>query len=176
MREITLYVSDKWFFILGLAGAILGLLYVKFSNKDKKLKTKFDERQKIVNYKARAYAFIFMCIYYAACIIIIGLGFNIPATLDVIVFMGIVVGVGIVALYTAYYNADIGLNNSETAIIILFKICALVTSLCLLIIAIFGGFLENGILQLPSLCIIVCIWEWVYLWIIKKHKKMAKED
>ena len=81
-----------------IVGLILVVLLFKYANRDGKVKTEYDERQKAVRGKAYRYAFYAVMIY-EALVCWLSMGIELPAEQSVIHFFGIFVGITVQACY-----------------------------------------------------------------------------
>ena len=102
------------FLVLGImVGVILVVIFLRFINRDKKLKTEYDERQKSV--RGRSYMYAFYGTVFANCIFLIIstestefinlLGMN-------VFFIPILIGIIIQFSYSIFNDGYIGLNNN----------------------------------------------------------------
>ena len=145
-------------FIIGLMIAAIVLVAIfKYANKDGKVRTQYDERQKAVRGKAYKYAFhaeifaqvVIMCLFMS--------GVELPIENYALLFVGIIFGCMVLATYCIWNDVYWGLNNDHKRYQIVFAV-ALVLNILPLIGGIKGGtLLENGKLGMPVLNIVVII-------------------
>ena len=177
MREMTIYVADSYATIGGIAGLLLSLILLKILNKDGKIKTNYDERQKFYNYKGFCYAgFIFlgfMFIYLS----LLTFGINIPVTFDAVVWSGTIIALGFTTFYLIIHDAFYGLNNNirryNVAFVVLFVIFAyeFIDALCT------GWLVEKGLIQFPIVCLLFAICILIdFILLLTKRRSNRKDD
>ena len=99
-------------------GLVLALVIVRTVNRDRKLRTEYDEMQKLARGQAYKYAFYAVMIY-EALVCWLSMGIELPAEQSVIHFFGIFVGITVQACYCIWKDAYIGLNTNLKRYIIL---------------------------------------------------------
>ena len=99
-------------------GLVLALIIVRTVNRDRKLRTEYDEMQKLARGQAYKYAFYAVMIY-EALVCWLSMGIELPAEQSVIHFFGIFVGITVQACYCIWKDAYIGLNTNLKRYIIL---------------------------------------------------------
>ena len=88
-------------------GLVLALVIVRTVNRDRKLRTEYDEMQKLARGQAYKYAFYAVMIY-EALVCWLSMGIELPAEQSVIHFFGIFVGITVQACYCIWKDAYIG--------------------------------------------------------------------
>ena len=145
-------------FIIGLMVAAVLLVFIfKFANKDGKVRTEYDERQKAVRGKAYRYAFyteifaqvIISCIFMS--------NIELPIENYVLLFIGIILGCTVLATYCIWNDVYWGLNNNHKRFHIIFIAALILNILPVYFNSISGTLTENGKLGMPGLNIIVII-------------------
>ena len=135
--------------IMGLlAGVMITLALLRYINKNRRLRTEYDEMQKIA--RGEAYMYGFYTLIAAEAILGIAKCFG-PLPMDPTAehFLVILIGVTVQAGYSILHDAYIGLNTETTR----FKVMMIAIGLFNLFIAILawaqGRMIKNGILQAP---------------------------
>lgn len=135
--------------IMGLlTGVMITLALLRYVNKNRRLRTEYDEMQKIA--RGEAYMYGFYTLIAAEAILGIAKCFG-PLPMDPIAehFLVILIGVTVQAGYSILHDAYIGLNTETTR----FKVTMIAIGLFNLFIAILawaqGRMIKNGILQAP---------------------------
>ena len=109
-------------------GLVLALIIVRTVNRDRKLRTEYDEMQKLARGQAYKYAFYAVMIY-EALVCWLSMGIELPAEQSVIHFFGIFVGITVQACYCIWKDAYIGLNTNLKRYIILVTIASVLNLL-----------------------------------------------
>ncbi|MBR2760739.1 MAG: hypothetical protein IKD66_06160 [Solobacterium sp.] len=135
--------------IMGLlTGVMITLALLRYVNKNRRLRTEYDEMQKIA--RGEAYMYGFYTLIAAEAILGIAKCFG-PLPMDPTAehFLVILIGVTVQAGYSILHDAYIGLNTETTR----FKVMMIAIGLFNLFIAILawaqGRMIKNGILQAP---------------------------
>ncbi len=143
-----------------LVGIILCFFLFKYMNRDKKLKTQYDEMQQKTRGKAFCYSFYTVMIIEALMIFVSLFDLNLPMTDAVVHFTIIVIGVMVLACYCIWNDAYVGLNTNMKRYGVIMLIAGAI-NLASAIAAIAGGrMLVGGKLQAPfinMLCAIMLI-------------------
>ena len=167
-------------FVIGLMIAAVLLVFIfKFANKDGKVKTEYDERQKAVRGKAYRYAFyteifaqvVLMCLFMSEI--------ELPIHNYVLVFIGIILGCMVLATYCIWNDVYWGLNNDHRRYHIVLAVALVINILPLYFNAISGNLMENGKLGMPALngvVIIMLIIVYIELLIKKIRDKDTAEE
>ena len=166
-------------FVIGLMiAAVLIVFIFKFANKDGKVKTEYDERQKAVRGKAYKYAFytevfaqaILMCLFMS--------DIEIPVQNYVLIFIGIILGCMVLATYCIWNDVYWGLNNDHRKYHIVFIVALIFNILPVFFNAIGGSLMEDGKLGMPALNIVV-IFMMVIIYaelLFKKIREKASDE
>ncbi|MBQ5559652.1 MAG: hypothetical protein IIT46_07730 [Lachnospiraceae bacterium] len=107
-----------------LVGVLVGLLLVVFMkaiNRDGKIKTEYDERQKEARGKGYMYGF-WAIIIANALLFTFSNSFDMTVLGSTVYFMPILVGVIVQVTYCIFKDAYIGLNNNMTRFVIIMSI------------------------------------------------------
>ena len=144
-------------FTIGLiAGLILVGVLLKFANKDKKIKTEYDERQKEIRNKGYVIGFYTLIILMAveALWSIFGIEFPMPEYL--INFMIMIIGVTVMCSYCIWKGVYWGMNNDPKRYMVIFAIAIFLNFIPIVNAVRKGGMdLNDSIDSLPVLNIIV---------------------
>ena len=148
--KMTVYSNAKAYgLILGLiAGVMITLALLKYINKNRGLRTEYDEMQKIA--RGEAYMYGFFALIAAEAIFGIAKCFG-PLPLEPVAehFLVILIGVTVQAGYSILHDAYIGLNTQTTR----FTVSMIVIGLFNLAVAVLawaeGRMIVDGILQAP---------------------------
>lgn len=135
--------------IMGLlAGVMITLALLRYINKNRRLRTEYDEMQKIA--RGEAYMYGFYTLLASEAILGIAKCFG-PLPMEPIAehFLVILIGVTVQAGYSILHDAYIGLNTETNR----FKVTMIAIGLFNLFIAVLawaqGRMIKNGILQAP---------------------------
>ncbi len=121
-----------------LVGIGLVALIFMISNKNKKIRSDYDERQKIIRGKGYQYGFYAM-VFYGALIFLLGMGgIEIPMEPSVEAFSYIFVGIVTDIVYCIFHDAYWGLNNNKKRYLIIMGAVSVV-NLLVVVGALRGG-------------------------------------
>ena len=168
-------------FAFGLMiAAVVCVLIFKFANKDGKVKSEYDERQKTVRGKAYMISFYAEVFAQTALMMFFMSGIELPVENYVLVFAAIILGCTVLAVYCIWNDVYWGLNNDHKKYHIVFVI-ALIINAFPLIGAYRGGSLKmGGKYGLPMLnLIVIAMMAVVYATLLikkVKDKETAGED
>ncbi len=143
-------------FAIGIiVGLILCVVAVKFANKNHKLKSEYDERQKLIKGRGYMYGFYTVMIYEAVIMCFMVGGYpNLPIQQYIWHALGIYLGVAVVCVHAIWNRAYWGLNNDHKKYIIVFVICFLLNLLPVIGSIRSGVMIVDGYLDLPFVNII----------------------
>jgi len=141
-----------------MVGLIIAVILLKFSNKDHKFKTQYDERQEFI--KGRGYKISFYTLLYLEALLAIldtgDISFGIDRYL--VQFIVILISLAVLCMHSIWTGTYWGLNNNRkryTAIIVVaiaLNIIPVITSIAN------GSLAKEGFNSLPLLNVIVLIW------------------
>ena len=140
-----------------MVGLILCVIWFKFANNNKKVKTDYDERQEMIRNRGYKYAF-YTVLFYEALLMILAIGrIELPMSSYAVHFLGIILGCIVLCEYCVWKDAYWGLNNNRKRYIIIFAFTA-----ALNVIPIAGGIaggtlIEDGKIGMPMLNIMVLV-------------------
>ena len=117
-----------------MVGIILVIILLKFANKDKKIKTEYDERQKAIKNKGYVIGFYTMVGLLAIESLASVAGFSFPVPGFAVYFADIIIGVTVMCGYAIWNGVYWGMNNDPKRYAIIFAI-----AIALNIIPIVGG-------------------------------------
>lgn len=104
-----------------LVGLLLGVVFMKAINRDGKIKTEYDERQKEARGKGYMYGF-WAIIIANALLFTFSNSFDMTVLGSTVYFMPILVGVIVQVTYCIFKDAYVGLNNNMTRFVIIMSI------------------------------------------------------
>ena len=145
-------------FVIGLMIAAIALVFIfKYANKDGKVKTEYDERQKAV--RGKAYKYAFFTEVFAQCVLMLLFmgGVEIPVENYILIFIAIILGCMVLATYCIWNDVYWGLNNDRKRYYIVFGVALVLNILPVYFNAIGGTLFENGRIGMPLLNIVVII-------------------
>ncbi len=109
--------------IIGFAiGLAIVVVIALICNKNRKMKTEYDERQLILRGRGFKMGFYAMVIWAAFNIALAVTGFEIPMEPEILAFSYIVVGVLTDVLFCIFHDAYWGMNNNKARYLILFAL------------------------------------------------------
>lgn len=159
-------------------GLILSLILLVVCNKNRKIRTEYDERQKAVRGQAYAWGFFSAIAYFAVMSIASIMDVTMYVSDTVLFFGGIFFCVTVMAVYSIWKDAYWGLNNNRKSYAIVF-IAAFVINLLVAIINIVSGeMVVDGVIQgscVNLLCAVMFVVIGMTL-LIKKAVKKEEED
>ncbi len=113
-----------------LCGFVLGIVLVviiaRICNRNRKMKTEYDERQMILRGRGYRWGFYAMLIYAALNVVLGATEIEVPAEPAVIAFSYIFVGAMVNCIYCIGHDAYWGLNNSKGRYLIIFAVITLI--------------------------------------------------
>lgn len=131
-----------------IIGTLLSVLLLMYVNKNRSLRTEYDEMQK----KARGEAYMYGFFTVLVLEVLLGLAETFgPLPMEPMVsrFLVIMTGVGVQAVYSIWHDAYIGLNTQMNKYLVMMAVIAAVN----LLVAVFAwanhAMVVNGILQAP---------------------------
>ena len=145
-------------FATGLMIAAVLLVFIfKFANKDGKVRTEYDERQKIERGKGYTIAFYTLAVYEGLMSLLAIGGYKLPLHEFAIHFTGIVIALTIHCVYCIWKEVYWGLNNDRKRYAMVFAICIVLNAIPIIGGMAAGNLLEDGKIGLPMLNIMVLI-------------------
>ena len=94
-------------------GIILCVVLFRYGNKDKKIKTSYDERQEAIRGVAFKYAFYTILVYEMILMAAGVAGITFPFPEYVVNFLGIMLGCTVLGVYCIWKDVFWGLNNNR---------------------------------------------------------------
>ncbi len=138
-----------------LVGLIIVVLLMRFSNRNGKYKSEYDERQKFIRGDAYRFAFYSLMI----CEVIGGVlemsGLSLPFESYVLHFGSIFVGCTVLASYCIWKDAYWGLNNNRKRYAAIFLVCGLLNALPLVMQLTKGA--DNDPFSFPYISLMACV-------------------
>ena len=132
-----------------LIGIVIVIAFFKFSNKDGRIKSEYDEMKNYYRGLGYKYAFYTVLIY-LAIVTVLDIG-EIPLHMSFsnICFVGIFLGVMVDVWYCIRHNAYFGLNNNVKRYGVLMTICTVINFLAAFAAIKGGRMMRDGELQPP---------------------------
>ena len=134
-----------------LVGLIVAAALILIANKNKKIKTEYDERQLRVRGDAYRYAFYTVVVWEAILFVLAFGEFTFPVPTYVLHFAGIILGVMVLSGYCIWKDAYWGLNNNRKRYGIILVVAALLNVIPVL----FG--LKQAETDFPYVNLIACV-------------------
>ena len=138
-----------------MVSVVLCVCIFKFANKDGRIKTEYDERQKAVRGKAYRYAFYTEVIAQTVIMLIFMTGTELPIEDYALIFTGIILGCEVLCAYCIWNDVYWGLNNDHRRYHIVFVAGILLNAMDIVIAAVNGVLVRNGKLGMYMLNITV---------------------
>ena len=118
--------SIFWGILSGVMfGIIISILLVMASNRDKRIKTDYDERQKLIQGKGYKIGFITIAVLLGILLLFDAAGYEFRINRAVIDFLIIAIGGMASVFYCVKHDAYLGLNNNKKRYQIMFLIISL---------------------------------------------------
>lgn len=157
-------------------GLIICIFLIKFMNRDKKLKTEYDERQEAVRGKGYTYGF-WGCMAGAALVMIADCGGFVFATRFVMDFFIIFIGLIVQITYCIWNDGYYGINTNKKRFYIISIIAVLLNLLSVIGNIKGGSLIRDGLLQDAGInLMIVVLFIVIAVELIIKEKAENKED
>ncbi len=174
-----MYVSLM--FVIGLmVAAVLIVILFKYANKDGKVKTEYDERQKTLRGNAYKYAFYTEALAQILIMLLFMAKIELPIENYALLFIGIILGCIVLCGYCIWNDVYWGLNNDRKRYHIILIVVVVLNALSVIMSVVSGDIFQNGKIGMPMLNIIVLIMiAVVYLELLIKKiadKKAVKEE
>ncbi len=160
--------------VLGIMlGLVIALIAIWWINKNKKVRTEYDEMQKQVRGTAYMYAFYTVVVIEGILALLESYG-TLPMEPFVIHFLTIMAGISVQAAYCILNDAYVGLNTQMDRFIIFAIIAAVINLLVAVIAWMDGRMVVDGILQAPFVNF-MCFVVFAVLGVIGLFKKAAED-
>lgn len=131
-----------------IIGTLISVLLLMSINKNRSLRTEYDEMQK----KARGEAYMYGFFTVLVLEVLLGLAETFgPLPMEPLVsrFLVIMTGVGVQAVYSIWHDAYIGLNTQTNKFFVMMAVIAAVNLLVAVLAWVNHSMVVNGILQAP---------------------------
>jgi len=131
-----------------IIGTLISVVLLMSINKNRSLRTEYDEMQK----KARGEAYMYGFFTVLVLEVLLGLAETFgPLPMEPLVsrFLVIITGVGVQAVYSIWHNAYIGLNTQTNKFFVMMAVVAAVNLLVAVLAWVNHSMVVNGILQTP---------------------------
>ncbi len=148
-----------------MVGLVLVVIFLKYINRDKKIKTEYDERQKIA--RGRSYTYGFYALVISNVIMLV-----VGATNDEIIrilgmnafFAPLMIGIIVQISHAIFNDCYMGLNNNLTRYMVVMTFISIFNFVCGIVPLVKDGFIQNGKLyisfinlEVGVMFIIICI-------------------
>lgn len=137
-----------------IVGVIVGLIIIAIiirklnhKNSNGKYRTEYDERQQVIRGRGYAVGFYAMAVYLFILMMVDMLGASIPATMQILAFAGIIVGIVADCCYCVWKGAYWGMNNNKKAYAIFFVVAGIINFGAFYMACREGRVFENGMLS-----------------------------
>lgn len=142
--------SISWGWLIGIIiGIILVIILLKALNKDKAVRTKYDERQQIVRGKAYKVGF-YACLIANAFLMFLATGeFGLAKLGYAAFFIPILVGLIAQVTYSIFHDGYVGLNTNMTRFIIIMALISAFNFFIGIAAYLHGDLITDGRLQGP---------------------------
>ena len=131
-----------------LVGLVIAVILLRYMNKDRKVRTEYDEMQKIIRNQGYKYGFYTILIF-EAILCLIPSFVRIPAEPIIVHFLPIFLGVTVHASYCIWKDAYVGLNTNLNRYPAVAVIASLINFLSFFMAWKNGSLVVDGILQAP---------------------------
>lgn len=144
-----MYVAGKMTgYAVGIVvGIIIVFILLKYMNRDKMFRTRYDEKQEIARGKGFKVAFFTVIIYDAVMAFITSTFQNIPVNGFVIHFFSVLLGVTVFASYCIWKDAYIGLNTNAPRFYIICLVLGIVNIAISVMNYLNGSLIVDGVWQ-----------------------------
>lgn len=140
-----------------MIGLLICVILFRFANKDKKIRTEYDERQKMV--RARAYTLAFYTVMvFETVMVILGMGgFELPIASYLQHFTGIILGCIVLGVYCIWHDVYWGLNSNRKRYTVIMIIVGILNCIPIIRALRSGTLFMDGKMGMPALNIMVVI-------------------
>ncbi len=131
-----------------LVGLVIAVILLRYMNKDRKVKTEYDEMQKAIRNQGYMYGFYTILIF-EAILCLVPSFVRIPAEPIIVHFLPIFLGITVQASYCIWKDAYVGLNTNLNRYLAVAVIASLINFLSFFMAWKSGSLVIDGILQAP---------------------------
>ncbi len=140
-----------------IIGLVIAAVLIKAANMNHKMKTDYDERQRLIRGKAYMYAF-YTVVIYQVLMVILSIGeIELPIERYALDFVGIILGCIVLGVYSIWNDVYWGLNNNKKKYAAIFVVATFFNLLPVVGQAMSGTLVVDGKIGLPILNIMVLI-------------------
>lgn len=160
-----------------LIGVVVAVILLIVCNKDRRIRTRYDERQKLLQGKSYQWGFNIMIGCEAVLIALKASDAELPVADSVLQFFVMIMGVAGYVTHAIMHDAYFGLNNKIGRYLLVFAIVAAVNVLSSVCCAISGELIVDG--QLGTMGIgILCsaLFVWIFIVLLIRKLSDEKED
>ena len=164
-----------WGITIGIiVGLIIVVFLLRWFNRDRNLKTEYDERQQQIRGQAYKIAFYALVIF-EAFIGILSIGIDLPAEPFVLHILAIFFGITVQVCYCVWNGAYVGLNTNMHRFVPLMIVISLFNFFVFVMRWRDGGVFENGKLQEPVINLL-CALMFAVIGIVGLIRKLADRE
>ena len=131
-----------------LVGLVIAVILLRYMNKDRKVRTEYDEMQKAIRNQGYMYGFYTILIF-EAILCLVPSFVRIPAEPIIVHFLPIFLGITVQASYCIWKDAYVGLNTNLNRYLAVAVIASLINFLSFFMAWKSGSLVIDGILQAP---------------------------
>ena len=140
-----------------LVGIIIAVLLMRFSNKNNKFKSDYDERQIKVRGDDYRYAF-YTVVIIEVILFILKLGeISLPVHDSVLHIFSILIGCIVLCAYSIWKDAYWGINNNRKRYGIVMLVCGLLNLIPVIAAFADGSMVQDGVITGPVINLLVCM-------------------
>ena len=157
-----------------LVGLVIAVILLRYMNKDRKVRTEYDEMQKAIRNHGYMYGFYTILIF-EAILCLVPSFVRIPAEPIIVHFLPIFLGITVQASYCIWKDAYVGLNTNLNRYLAVAVIASLINFLSFFMAWKSGSLVIDGILQAPFVNLL-CALMFAILGIVGMLRKATKRE
>ena len=160
-----------------LVAVICCLILMKIMNNDNAVKTKYDERQKMVRGIGYKYSFWTLVVLLVIMIILDACELSLPIKNSVLYFLIIIIGIMVHTTYAVFHDGYFGINNQPKQYYVFFVLIGVFNVVIGVINSVKGDLIDDGKLDVPAINLL-CGLMFVFLGIciVIKNRISKNED
>lgn len=140
-----------------LVGIVISLITFKMLNKDKSIKSKYDERQEVIRGKSYRLGFYAMAVALFVLIFLDSLEIVLPVTNIVLYFTVFLVGGCALCIHSVWNGAYWGLNNKAKNWLVYFALFGVINLAVAIMAIVNGEMFIDGIIQFQFINLECCL-------------------
>lgn len=159
-----------------ITGLVICVILFRYANKDKKIKTSYDERQEAIRNRGYKYAF-YTVLAYETVLLCFGMARgHLPIPSYALNFLGIILGCTVLGVYCVLKDAFWGMNNDHRRYFIIFAVTGVLNLIPVLGSYITGTLISDGEFTAPIINLMVMIMLLALMIALAVKKVMLKES